>query len=82
MHFCKANNGCTGSPFELQRLTDEEQEIQNQLNSILVNDSEKAVTIGEADTNQNEAFTVFDDGTLKVKELMNESVKFEHNVEI
>ena len=34
MHFCEANDGCTGSSFKLKRLTDEEQEIQDELNSI------------------------------------------------
>ena len=70
LHFCKANEACCGEAFTLSRLTDEEQEIQNQLNSVLVNDSGKIVMTAEADTNQNEALTAINDRMLKLEELM------------
>ena len=70
LHFCKANEACCGEAFTLSRLTDEEQEIQNQLNSILVNDSEKGAMTVEADTNQYEALAAINDRMLKLEELM------------
>lgn len=34
MHFCKANDGCCGDAFHLKRLTDKEQKIHDELNSV------------------------------------------------
>lgn len=34
MHFCKANDGCCGEEFFLKRLTDKEQKILDELNSV------------------------------------------------
>jgi hypothetical protein len=34
MHFCKTNDGCCGDEFALQRLTDEEQRVLDELNSV------------------------------------------------
>lgn len=39
MHFCKANDGCCGEPFSLTRLTQEEQKVQEELNSIFAQES-------------------------------------------
>jgi hypothetical protein len=34
MHFCQANDGCCGEKFSLKRLTDQEQRILDELNSV------------------------------------------------
>jgi hypothetical protein len=34
MHFCKANDGCVGDEFFLKRLTDEEQKVLDELNTV------------------------------------------------
>lgn len=39
MHFCKANDGCCGESFSLTRLTQEEQKVQEELNSIFAQES-------------------------------------------
>ena len=70
LHFCKANEACCGEAFTLSRLTDEEQDIQNQLNSILVNDSGKVEMTAEAGTNQHEALAAINDRMLKLEELL------------
>lgn len=36
MHFCRANGACCGEEFTLQRLTDEERKLQEQLNQFSV----------------------------------------------
>lgn len=34
MHFCKANDACCGETFSLSKLTEEEQQVLNQLNTV------------------------------------------------
>lgn len=36
LHFCKANNACCGKMFTLSKLTVDEQEIMNKLNSVML----------------------------------------------
>ena len=81
MHFCKANGGCTGSPFKLKRLSPVQLKIQDKLNSILVNDSGRIAMTSEADTNLHEALIAFHAQILKLEDLIKKII-LKHNFDV
>ncbi|CRK88261.1 CLUMA_CG002041, isoform A [Clunio marinus] len=74
MHFCKANNSCCGDAFQLKRLTDEEQKILDELNTVFTDlsiDGENEVAANSA-IEKDEKLKAIKDRMEKLKELMKE----------
>jgi hypothetical protein len=70
MHFCKANDGCCGEEFELQRLTDEEKKILDELNSVLRQHNDEETVDVKPVIDRHEELKLIEDRMAKLELLM------------
>lgn len=70
MHFCKANQGVCGEEFILNRLTEDEQRILKELNSVFSELSVDSAADAAPVFQRDEALKKIEDRMEKLKELM------------
>lgn len=70
MHFCKANDGCCGEEFFLKQLTDKEQRILDELNSVFSELSKNESADTQPAIDRAEELKAIEDRMEKLKVLM------------
>lgn len=70
MHFCKANDACCGETFSLNKLTEEEQQVLNQLNTVFSDLSVNAEAEVQPAIDRAEDLQAIYDRMQKVEQLM------------